>query len=110
MIRGKRKVSRRGFMKETVAGAALLACGPAAALPAAPARGPALRLGGPTFEKYKDPDGWVKALKKLGYSAAYCPVGAQATDDVVNDLDSEMAILAGGDEAVEKISGVGILG
>jgi sugar phosphate isomerase/epimerase len=42
-----------------------------------------LRLGGPTFEKYQDPEGWVQAVKKLGYSAAYCPVGAEASDDVV---------------------------
>jgi sugar phosphate isomerase/epimerase len=83
MIRGKKAVSRREFIKETFVGAALLASSSAAALPAAPARGSALRLGGPTFEEYEDPDGWVKALKKLGYSAAYCPVGAQAKDDVV---------------------------
>jgi sugar phosphate isomerase/epimerase len=42
-----------------------------------------VRLGGPTFEKYEDPAGWIAALKKLGYSAAYCPVGANASDDVV---------------------------
>ena len=40
-------------------------------------------LGGPIFEKYQDPAGWIAALKKLGYSAAYCPVGADASDDVV---------------------------
>jgi hypothetical protein len=42
-----------------------------------------LWLGGPTFEKYDDPAGWVKAVKNLGYSAAYCPVRASAADDVV---------------------------
>ncbi len=42
-----------------------------------------IRLGGPAFEKGKDPDAWVSALKNLGYSAAYCPVGANASDDVV---------------------------
>ena len=42
-----------------------------------------VRLGGPVFEKYQDPAGWVAALKKMGYSAAYCPVGADASDDVV---------------------------
>jgi sugar phosphate isomerase/epimerase len=39
-----------------------------------------LRLGGPVFEKYDNPDGWVKAVKNLGYSAAYCPVRASAPD------------------------------
>lgn len=47
-----------------------------------PATNP-IRLGGPPFEKSKDPDAWVRALKNLGYSAAYCPVGANASDDVV---------------------------
>jgi sugar phosphate isomerase/epimerase len=37
-------------------------------------------LGGPVFEKTKDPQAWVAALRKLGYSAAYCPVGAKAGD------------------------------
>jgi sugar phosphate isomerase/epimerase len=43
----------------------------------------AIRLGGPVFEQYQDPAVWIAALKKLGYSAAYCPVGADASDDVV---------------------------
>jgi sugar phosphate isomerase/epimerase len=43
----------------------------------------ALRLGGPVFEKYEDPGAWVAALKKLGYSAAYCPVRAEAGDTEV---------------------------
>jgi sugar phosphate isomerase/epimerase len=32
-----------------------------------------MRLGGPLFESYSDPDGWVTALKRLDYRAAYCP-------------------------------------
>jgi sugar phosphate isomerase/epimerase len=32
-----------------------------------------MRLGGPLFEPYTDPDGWVTALKRLEYRAAYCP-------------------------------------
>ena len=42
-----------------------------------------LRLGGPVFEKVQDPQGWVEALRRLGYSAAYCPVGADASDGEV---------------------------
>ena len=42
-----------------------------------------LRLGGPTFEKFDDPDAWIKVIKKLGYNAAYCPVGAGEKDDVI---------------------------
>ena len=52
-------------------------------LSAGQAKTPRLRLGGPVFEKYTDPDGWVKAVQKLGYRAAYCPVRADAKDDIV---------------------------
>jgi sugar phosphate isomerase/epimerase len=54
-------------------------------------RQPALRLGGPVFEKYQDPQGWVSALRKLGYSAAYCPVGAETGDDVVKAYEEAAA-------------------
>lgn len=42
-----------------------------------------MRLGGPIFEKFTDPAGWVAALKRLGYSAANCPVRADQDDDLI---------------------------
>lgn len=33
-----------------------------------------VRLGGPVFKKYNDPNEWILALKRLKYRAAYCPV------------------------------------
>jgi len=42
-----------------------------------------MRLGGPVFEKHTDPADWIAELKRLGYSAAFCPVGAEASDDEV---------------------------
>ena len=42
-----------------------------------------MRLGGPVFGDLKDPESWAKAHKALGYAAAYCPLGADAPDDVV---------------------------
>lgn len=33
-----------------------------------------IRLGGPVFKKYNNPDEWIKALNELNYKAAYCPV------------------------------------
>ncbi|MCP4454427.1 MAG: sugar phosphate isomerase/epimerase [Planctomycetes bacterium] len=42
-----------------------------------------MRLGGPVHEATNTPDQWVQTLKRLGYSAAYCPVGPKATDDTV---------------------------
>ena len=83
MKRSEKSTSRRDFVKQSFFGATLLASASGIKLSAAQTKTPRLRLGGPVFEKYTDPDGWVKAVKKLGYSAAYCPVGAQAKDDVV---------------------------
>ncbi|UCH35995.1 MAG: sugar phosphate isomerase/epimerase [Armatimonadota bacterium] len=42
-----------------------------------------MHLGAPVFEKCDDPEAWVAALKQLAYGGAYCPVGADAGDDVV---------------------------
>jgi len=93
MTSKNKSLSRRDFVKKSLAGVALLASAssiqsrgaqtPAVLLRKNEAAGVSLRLGGPTFEKYQDPDGWVQAVKKLGYSAAYCPVGADASNDVV---------------------------
>lgn len=44
-----------------------------------------MRLGGPVFEKYADPDSWVLAVKRLGYNAAYCPVDFHASDEEIKD-------------------------
>jgi len=38
-----------------------------------------MRFGGPVFDKWADPDGWARAVRGLGYGAAYCP--AKPTDD-----------------------------
>jgi len=83
MVNIKKSLSRRDFIRRSLAGAALLASAPAMKSSSAQQKVPLLRLGGPILEKYENPDAWVAALKKLGYSAAYCPVGAGEKDDVV---------------------------
>ena len=70
------------MMKQSLAAATVLAS-TSAARAVTKVKKSSVPLGGPVFEKYQDPVGWVAALKKLGYSAAYCPVGADASDDVV---------------------------
>jgi len=83
MIHKKEPISRRQFIRDSMLGTAILASTAAIKLPAAQTGTPSLRLGGPVLEKFDGPDAWVEALKKLGYSAAYCPVGAEVKDDVV---------------------------
>lgn len=42
-----------------------------------------MRLGAPVFDETRTPESWVQAHRKAGYRAAYCPVDASASDDVV---------------------------
>jgi len=42
-----------------------------------------MRLGGQVFESYDTPDQWVSAMRRLGYRAAYCPVDAGASVEVI---------------------------
>lgn len=44
-----------------------------------------MRLGGPIFEKFENPDQWLAALRRVGYSAVFCPVGSNTSDDVILD-------------------------
>lgn len=84
MATSNKKLSRRNLIKSTLTGTALVMTGAIQPVLAQTARHP-LRLGGPVFEPtHNDPAQWVKALKRLGYSAAYCPVGPAASDDQVN--------------------------
>jgi sugar phosphate isomerase/epimerase len=76
-------ISRRDFIRSSVAGAAVLASVAGVSSPASGAGGGPMRLGGPVFGKLDGPDAWVRALRQLGYRAAYCPVGAGESDDVV---------------------------
>jgi len=80
-----KSLSRRTFVKSSLLGAAALSTGGALEPSAAKAEIGAgrLRLGGPVFEEYDGPDEWVREVKKLGYSAAYCPVDADEDNDVV---------------------------
>jgi len=52
-----------------------------------------MRLGGPVFRDFKDPDGWVAAVNDLAYSAASCPVDADASDELVRAyVDAAQAV------------------
>ncbi|MBN1124892.1 MAG: sugar phosphate isomerase/epimerase [Sedimentisphaerales bacterium] len=75
----KIQMSRRQFTKASVTG---VLAGSLLFASASRAQGKKpLRLGGPISAK--DPDSWVKTCKELGYRAAYCPVEADASDDLI---------------------------
>lgn len=42
-----------------------------------------MRLGGPVFGDVSDPEKWIALHKAAGYRAAFCPVDASASDDLV---------------------------
>ncbi len=79
----KRSMSRRDFARISTIGAGFLAVSAGRKSRASQSGVPPLLLGGPVFGKYENPDDWVKAVKKLGYRAAYCPVSADDPDEVV---------------------------
>jgi len=83
MSNGKNSISRRSLLKKSLLGAAIWASAPVPVLSAAQTKASPIRLGGPVFGEFDGPDAWAKAVKDLGYSAAYCPVGAAEKDDVV---------------------------
>ncbi len=86
MISGEKDMSRRTFLKTTTAGVAMAALTPAFGQQSKP-----LRLGGPVFEKFGGPDEWAAAVKQLGYRAAYCPVDAKATGDIIKAYEQAAA-------------------
>ena len=44
-----------------------------------------MKLGGPVFEKYTNPYEWIKAVKKEGYKASYCPIGINCSDEIIEE-------------------------
>lgn len=48
-----------------------------------------IRLGGPVPGKFSDPAEWIKAVKSLGYSAAYCPVQPGETRELIRSYREE---------------------
>ena len=83
MANTRQALSRRCFLQTSLAGAAALTA-TRLSTPTRAGQREGLRLGGPVFEKVSDPWAWTQAVRKLGYSAAYCPVGADTSDDDVH--------------------------
>ncbi len=83
-------LNRRGFIRKasgSIAGTMLIPGGfsfPEKNSPAYP-----VRLGGPVPGRFEDPSGWVRAVRSLNYSAAYCPVQPGASGDVIRAFREE---------------------
>lgn len=76
-------MNRREFTKTTATAAAFMAVCPAVGLNHPKKKRADIPLGAPVFEQYEDPEGWINALNKLGYRAAYAPVGIDADETTV---------------------------
>lgn len=48
-----------------------------------------VRLGGPVPGNFTDPAEWVKSVKSLRYSAAYCPVQHGAPNELIKFFRAE---------------------
>lgn len=48
-----------------------------------------IRLGGPLQGDFSDPAEWIKAARKLGYSALYCPVQPGASGELIRSFRAE---------------------
>lgn len=84
------KIDRRNFVRSS----ALLAAGMTvfpSAVRSGNHIGPSdiVRLGGPVPGSFTDPGEWVKAVKSLGYSAAYCPVQIGASGEMIRAFRTE---------------------
>ncbi|MCC5931302.1 MAG: sugar phosphate isomerase/epimerase [Cyclobacteriaceae bacterium] len=76
-------ISRRSFHKKTLGVAGLTWISGRIHGKSIIPQNKSIRLGGPLFDKFNDPDEWIVALKKLGYRAAYCPISHPANDELI---------------------------
>jgi sugar phosphate isomerase/epimerase len=84
------KISRRDFVKLTTAGAVNFSLFSRGVYAMIPDINYPIRLGGPVFKEVgEDPVAWVKAHKEWGYSAAYCPLDADASPELIRSFENE---------------------
>jgi sugar phosphate isomerase/epimerase len=79
-------LNRRDFVKKNLAAASAIALNK---LNYGSQGGFPVRLGGPVPGKFDDPADWVKAVRELGYSAAYCPVQYGASSELIRAYREE---------------------
>jgi sugar phosphate isomerase/epimerase len=79
-------MNRRTFTKKSLQAAASVAL--VSTFSGFVAEKPTVRLGGPMFGTFNDPDSWIKAHQKLGYRAAYCPLKTDAALDLIKAYET----------------------
>ena len=72
-----RNISRRDVIKQSLAAVTMVSVHPF--IQFYNNKNVMIRLGGPVFTAYHDPDEWINAVLDLNYTAAYCPVGLDAS-------------------------------
>jgi len=86
----KKNYNRRNFIKTGSIIAAGLTIKPSVLKTGRGSKtGNPVRLGGPVPGKFSDPVEWVKAVKALRYSAAYCPVQPGAQGELIRSFRAE---------------------
>lgn len=75
-------MKRRNFISLSISGMVALSVMPAGLVASTNVQSK-IRIGGPVFDKFGNPDDWVMSLKKLGYRAAYCPVSPGAETELI---------------------------
>jgi sugar phosphate isomerase/epimerase len=83
------KIDRRQFLKRSVMGTAGLAVWSGLRGDSSGVKRFSIRLGGPVFREDTEPVRWVAEHKRLGYSAAYCPVESDAPPELVRAFEVE---------------------
>ena len=85
-------LSRRHFVKNSAIAATGLTLSPMVFQGGSGKQtGNPVRLGAPVPGKFSDPAEWVKAVKSLRYSAAYCPVQPGAAPELIKSFRNEAA-------------------
>ena len=86
----KKNINRLSFIKTSImAGAGLTFISLNLKTRKSELAGNPIRLGGPVPGNFTDPVEWIKAVKALRYSAAYCPIQPGATGDIIKSFRAE---------------------
>ncbi len=88
----KNTISRRNFVKTSAVLSAGITLAPTV-IKAEISRmsGNPIRLGAPLSGSFKDPVEWIKTVKALRYSAAYCPLLPGAKSELIKSFRTEAA-------------------